>query len=257
MVEVCADPLRKLNISPCGQHLQGFSGRAPNESLVVLDISSILCHMLNLVPIRVLEQGTSIDTDIFEPRSHISGELVTRPGSSSLSAITLQSLAHSKSTPNPTSTISTVNFATNAAGVVEMSMLRHFGQEGAVVLHTLSEKGIATCETITRLPKDLMHMAEPVLIRAKEGGEEARVTLVLNQRPKATYSFRESEIRQPTGYLNLSDQISDNKEYERDGKEEFLPIVLERTVQSIPATVVRMGKLISADVKEREVGIAF
>jgi hypothetical protein len=260
MVEVYADPLRKLNMSSCGQHLQGFSGKAPNENLVVLDISSILCHMLNLVPIRVLEQGTSTHTDIFEPRSHISSELVTKSGTSSSSAITLQSLARSKSIPSPTSTTSTVNFATNAAGVAEMSMLRHFGQEGAVVLHTLSEKGIATSETITRLPEDLMKRAEPVLIRRKdggeEGGEEARVTLVLNQRPKATYNFRESEIRLPTGYLCLCDQIAASKENEWDGKEEFLPIVLERTVKSIPVTVVKIGRLIPGDVEERGVGVA-
>ena len=258
VVEVYADPLRKLYMSPCGQHLQGFSGKAPNENLVVLDISSILCQMLNLVPIRVLEQGTATNTDadIFEPRSHISRELVTKSGSSSTSAITLQSLARSKSIPNPTSTTSTVNFATNADGVAEISMLRHFGQEGAVVLHTLSENGMATSETITRLPEDLMKRAEPVLIRAKEGSEEERVTLVLNQRPKATYSFRESEIRRPTGYLSSRDQISASRENERDGKEEFLPIVLERTAKSIPVTVVKMGKSIAAGTEKRGVGIA-
>ncbi|KAF2471412.1 uncharacterized protein BDR25DRAFT_27092 [Lindgomyces ingoldianus] len=218
VVEICAHPLRKLSISGCGQYLQGFTVSRHGDKMVVLDISSILCRVLNLVPIRMLEQSI-VDLSLAGRNDN---RLTRIPNSTISTAITLQDLVRNRAAP-ATMTTNTVQFITNENGVTEMSMLRQFEQEGAVVLHTLSEDGVATSKTITRLPEDLVSRSEPVLVKAKEGEEKnsETVMLVLNQKPKPTYSFREEEGG------------------------EVLPIVLERTTASIPVTAVNLGRTLN------------
>lgn len=144
------------------------------------------------------------------------------------SAVTLQKLAQSHVTA-PTSTLNKVNYVINSSGAAEMSVLRQFEEMGAVVLHTLSEAGIATSETITRLPKDLIGRSEPIFVRAEEDSDTVR--LVLNQKPRASYSFREIEGQ---------DEVA-------------LPVVLERKKASIPAVVINMGKtLLAGDAGHRD-----
>ena len=197
-------------MSDCGQYLQGFLNPSGSEKMIVLDISSILCRTLNPLPIRMLEQGAD-NLDLVRRGS--SSELMSVSGTSS--AITLQDLAHNKVAPGAI-TAKAVNFATNENGMAEMSMLRQFEQEGAVVLYTLSENGVTTSETITRLPEDLVSRFAPVLVKNKEYYETVR--LVLNPKPRSTYNFR--------------------------NEEEVLPIVLERTTASIPVTVVNVRRML-------------
>ncbi|KAF2006201.1 hypothetical protein P154DRAFT_517874 [Amniculicola lignicola CBS 123094] len=228
IVQIYRKSLANLGILQGGKFLQGLYRTAKGDNLVALDIDSILCEALNLVPMRYIDEGVvtgnAISSRDLIRQGH--GELARNSTQGPCSMITLKDLALSENTAGTMNT-GAVTFATNEKGMVEMPMLRQFEAEGAVVLHTLSEDGIARAETITRLPEDLVSRSEPVLVKAKreddEEGEkgEEMVRLVLNQRSRATYSFRDEEE-----------------------EEEVLPIVLERTTKSIPVTVIEMGRRI-------------
>lgn len=165
-IQVHDASLKELKFSTCGGYVHGFADLAHGgEDLVIIDLTP---HM---------NSSTQISTSSLDANN--SNSLIPTAGSSSL---TLQALSIAK--PRPTQKLNAISFSRSPSGAAQMTALRAFEEQGAVVLHSLRDDGTVRSETLSRVPKEISLTGAVLVPPGVNRNGERIIRLVLNKPPQ-------------------------------------------------------------------------
>lgn len=195
LVNICKQPLSDLEFSHCGSYVHGtaLEARMSGER-VIINISAEINSIHRAISIQPARNGPAEDTT---PRN----ALCKREN-----AVDQFSLLATKEVPNAMVSNTVVFSRNNGRG--QISMLRQYHEEGAVVLQKLSEDGMAQEQCLTKLPKSsTLETSYSTLLASFQNSNS--VHIVLNKAVQDSYSYE------------------DVRDFE-------LPVLVERQADSIP-----------------------